>query len=284
MDELVVPSAYERDAFADVQRWRHERSRELAGRSRRSSLPRSLGPAAVAKLVDAILPGLVTSMNDVAQWRVDTGVLPRLRKRGVDVATVGDIARLDLEVVDGAVPAIRARYIPALAAEGVTTGVFGALGAAVDLPVLVVSNLRAVGEYGTSYGFDLRLLQERLWAARVLAVAAGGDAEAALDLSSVVAGVSSGLPWSEVDTRLLVPVLRQLAKAIGVELGSKGLGRMVPVLGAAVAGYANLRFTTETCHTAYLLYRERFLLRKYGAEALGLPPGTPPPLALSPGG
>lgn len=271
-----TPSAYEQWAWAEIQRYKAERGGE-AGAPPQSVVPLPAPGARVAtRVAEAVLPALSTAMNDAAQWRVADLPRRQLAAVGVPLGDPGAVGSLDLEVLDRAASGIRGRYAPAMALQGGTAGVFGVAGMAVDVPVLVLSNLRAVGEYGTTYGFDLSLLHERVWASQVLALSAGANsgarAAALWNLRQIAAAIGQGASWAELDQIAMVAILRRLARTLGVELTTRRLSRLVPVLGAAVGGVANLRLTAQTCEAAYHLYRERFLIRKYGAAAWGLAP------------
>lgn len=278
---MARPSSYERQAWEQIQDWRTARGVPWPGVTP-GSAPPGLGPLApvgpppataggdtiLGRAVDAILPTLVAAMNDVAQWRVD-----RVRRPGDGPDGETPPHQLDLEMIDRAVDSIRARYVPAMGAQGVGAGAFGAPGLIVDLPVLVLCNLRAVGEYGTRYGFDLTLLHERMWAGQILAFSAGASqaarTAAMLNLRQIATAVASGASWAELDQIVVVHILRQVAAAVGLRLTRKRLGHLVPVLGAVVGGAANVRFTAGTCEAAYYLYRERFLIQKYGVGITG---------------
>lgn len=275
---MARPSPYERQAWEQIQDWRVARGVPWPGVTPGSPPPR-LSPVApvtvtaadglLGRIVDTILPSLVSAMNDVAQWRVE-----RLTRRPENDPHAGTPTRdLDLEVIDRAVESIRTRYVSAMGAQGAGAGALGAPGIIIDLPVLVLCNLRAVGEYGARYGFDLTLLHERLWAGQVLAFSAGASqaarAAAMLNLRQIATAVASGATWAELDQIVVVQVLREIAAILGLRLTRKRLGRLVPVLGALVGGAANVQFTAGTCEAAYYLYRERFLMRKHGEAITG---------------
>jgi hypothetical protein len=290
---MTGPSPYERQAWEQIQDWRVARGVPWRPAAAEGPFPDSgsaaritgqafTGPAAggsLARIIDALLPTLVSAMNDVAQWRVDPAARPSAggSRPGVPVQ------HLDLQVIDHAVEPIRGRYVPAMAAQGAGAGALGAPGIFMDLPVLVLVNLRAVGEYGIRYGFDLTLLHERLWAGQVLAFSAGASqaarAAAMVNLRQVAAAITSGATWTELDETVLAHLLRQIAAALGIRLTRKRLGMLVPVLGAVVGGATNVRFTAGTCEAAYYLYRERFLLRRYGTAIAGQVIDVPPDAA-----
>ena len=67
---------------------------------------------------------------------------------------------------------------------------------------------------------------------------------------------------------MLVDNAVSLAQAIGMNLTGRKLSQVVPVAGAAVGAGLNVLYTRKVCASASYLYRERFLVEKYGEEIL----------------
>lgn len=254
------PTDYERRVWREVVEWRRDEGLEpAAGDAERERTPsrgvrRRIGEAAAGRLAGAI--------HDLAQLRVESGV-----RRRLEAAASGG-----LEASDAAVAGIRRRYVAGMAAQGTVAGFFGFAGAAVDLPVVTVSLLRAVAEYGIAYGFDLTRVEERLWAAQLLALAAATDRagrrEALRNLDTLAEGSGSRLSLPSMDRATRSVVVRQVSRAITRSLAKRGLGRLLPVVGAVVAGYGDARLANEACEAAQQLYRERWLTARYPADAL----------------
>lgn len=273
----MTPSPYERAAWARIQEFKAERAEggaETSRRARRWLAGR--GETLAGKVVEAVLPPLTQAVSDVAHWRIDPGATRRLQRAGAPVASPADIWWQDLAVVDRAAAGIRRRYVGSLTVEGATAGAFGAAGMVVELPVLVTVNLRAIGAYGTTYGFDLERVDERLWATQVLVLAAGNAqtvrAAAMVNLHQIGMGIAKGLPLRELDQYVLVPLVRRVAQMLGVQLTRRGLTRLLPIIGAAASAAANAKLAASVCEAAEHLYRERFLLRKYGPQTWGVEP------------
>ena len=64
-----------------------------------------------------------------------------------------------------------------------------------------------------------------------------------------------------------VQVIKKVADLIGVRLTKAKLAQVVPIVGAAVGGGVNAWYMASIVETAYVLYRKRFLIRRYGADA-----------------
>jgi len=203
--------------------------------------------AAVAKAVQ----GLVSVLNDGASWSVRTdAIYGEFRSDGHSRVCCGaDIHRLDLRDVDKTVGYLAAKYKMAALAEGAGTGTLGAAGIAFDIPALVSLALRAVNEYATYYGFDVSLQHEQAYAMVILSAAS----------SPTVA--AKQITMAEL-TKLSVLI----AQALGIRLTKAKLAQIVPLVGAAVGGGFNAWYLARVTETAYHLYRERFLIEKYGPD------------------
>jgi len=255
-----APGDYERRVWAEVLAWRRDEGLEPAAadaapeRVPRGGIRRRVGEAAAGRLAGAI--------HDLAQLNIEAGVQRRL-----EAGAAGG-----LQASDTAVAGIRRRYVLAMVAQGTTAGFFGAAGALVDLPVVTVSLLRAVAEYGIAYGFDLGRVEERLWAAQLLALAAATDRtgrrQALTNLERLATGGDTRLALPAMDHATRSVVVRQVSRAVTRSLAKRGLGRLVPVVGAAVAGYGDARLANSACEAAQQLYRERWLLARFPVEAL----------------
>jgi hypothetical protein len=269
----VGASPYEVGAWSQIRNWKSAQAGGPPG-------PGAEGPAGeeepsgsdrLAGRADRVFSVLTGATGDVAQWRIDLGVLRRLRRAGAPVERLSDIGQLGLEIVDRAVAPLRRRYVGSMTVEGAATGFFGAVGTVVDVPLLVLTNLRAVGEYGTHYGFDLGEERERLFAAQVLALGASATAPARAgalqQLELLAAGGELGVTWSPGRDRAAGAGLRRLARNVAVGMARRRVTRVVPVVGTLSGAAANRRLTGDTCTAAYHLYRERFLIRKHGRPA-----------------
>ncbi len=128
---------------------------------------------AVGIAVIKAISGIVDLLNDGASWSVRTGaILEEFRKGGHQgVRALPFIRGLSLEEVDQTVGMLAAKYKALAFAEGAGTGALGAPGIAIDIPALVSFALRAVNEYATYYGFDLRAQSERMVVMQVLSAA-----------------------------------------------------------------------------------------------------------------
>jgi hypothetical protein len=181
-----------------------------------------------------------------------------------------DIHRLDLRDVDKTVGYLAAKYKMAALAEGAGTGTLGAAGIAFDIPALVSLALRAVNEYATYYGFDVSLQHEQAYAMVILSAASSPTVAAKqitmAELTKLSVLIAQRKTWAELERLIGVQVIKKIAQALGIRLTKAKLAQIVPLVGAAVGGGFNAWYLARVTETAYHLYRERFLIEKYGPD------------------
>ena len=228
---------------------------------------------AVGEAVAKAIQGIVSLLNDGASWSVRTNAIYEEFRSGGFPAVHGsnDIFRLDLRDADKTVGYLAAKYKVAAFAEGAGTGTLGAAGIALDIPALVSLSLRAVSEYATYYGFDVALQHEQAFAMSILGAASSPTVAtkqiAMAELSKMAVMIAKRKTCAELERMIGVQVIKKIAQALGIRLTKAKLAQVVPVVGAAVGGGFNAWYVGNVTETAYHLYRERFLIEKYGPDA-----------------
>ena len=236
-----------------------------------------LASPGVGPAIKKAIEGLVSVANDAAQWSVrPEAIFEEFRKAGhATVHGHEDITHLGLEEIDKTVGWLGAKYKGIALVEGAGAGFAGVAGLAVDIPTLITLNLRAIGEYAAYYGFDTTTQAERLFAFNVLALASSptdsSKAVAMAQLIKIAQDVAKKATWKELEKSLYVKIIQEIAKSLGIRLTKAKLAQSIPAIGAAVGGGFNAYFTMKVCDSAYFLYRERFLLQKYGADVIDMP-------------
>jgi hypothetical protein len=223
--------------------------------------------------IEKSVGGLVSSLNDFAQWSVrQDEIYKEYGENNLTINSKEDIFNLDLESVDKTIGYLATKYKALAMSEGAATGAVGLPGIALDIPALVLLNLRAIGEYATYCGFDVSHEQERLFAMQVLALASSPtDASKQVAMSQLIkiAGeVAKKKTWKELERHAFVQMVQHIAKSLGVQLTKAKLAQVVPATGAIIGGGFNAYYTTKVCTAANFLYRERFLAEKYGPQIL----------------
>ncbi len=241
------------------------------------------------------LGGLIdlTSRLSAASVR-DQAIIRSYAKAGHDVVVLEDIQKLSLQDVDRTRPKhLDLGYLIAAGAEGAGAGfavsggelaaagggVFGAgaaaaPGAAVvvgamaaDAAALVVASQRAVAHVAAYYGYDVSRTDEALYALGVMGVGTASEAGkvyAYAELNKLVQSLARKKTWEELNKNVVTKVVTRVYQALGFKLAKRKLGQAVPVLGIVIGAGLNVRFLAEVVNSANLVYRERFLIEKYG--------------------
>lgn len=275
----MKPSAYERRAIEEIHRWKHPKKGWFGTAVDIVSRPLDAAGDLFTKIpgvgwvLEKSIGGVVGLLNDAAQWSVrHEAVFSEYRGDGHTVHRHDHIFELDLEQVDKTVGRLAAKYKVLAAAEGAASGTLGAPGIPIDVVAIVLLNLRAIGEYATYFGFDPTLQQESLFAMNVLGFASSptdrGKQAAMAQLVRIAQEVASRKTWKELQKHAFVQVVQQIAKALGIRLTKAKLAQLIPVLSVGVGAGFNAYFTAKVCEAAYMLYRERFLAQKYGADVI----------------
>lgn len=271
------PSAYETKSLNAIREWKnpHVTLWRKAIKAAAWPLDKSgkllLSVPGVGWVIEKSLVGILSLGNDLAQRTVrPNAVLAEYRRKGnPSVLSLKDILTLDLCDVDSAIGWLAAKYKVLASTEGAGAGVVGLFGIPADVFALSSLCLRAVGEYATYCGFDVRMQHERLYAMSVLGFASSPNdaakSAALTQLAKIAKDAAQKKTWAELESHAFVRTLRQVADLLSIRLTKAKLSEIVPVVGAVVGGGYNAYYTSKVCDAAYHLYRERFLLSKYGS-------------------
>ena len=225
-------------------------------------------------VIEHAIGGLVSFLNDIAHWSVrPDAIYEEYKAAGFDqIKRPKDIFSLDLEDVDKVNGYLAAKYKAIALAEGAATGSIGLPGIPPDIVALITLNQRAIGEYATSYGFDISSQQERLFALNILGLASSpNDAAkqvAMAQLVRIAQDVAKKKVWKDLEKHSFVTIIRLIARSLGIRLTKAKLAQIIPVTGAIVGGGFNVYYTNNVCDAAFYLYRERFLAEKYGEDII----------------
>lgn len=273
------PSPYETGALEEIRAWRVPKGGLLEDAYGRMSkvvdraTDKLRGVPGVDWTLDTFVAGIVENLNHLAHDLVAIETIYAAQsKDGPRISAPGEIHAVDLRRVDTSVAALRGRYATIAGAEGAATGFAGAAGIVPDIIALTTLNLQATGEYATWYGFDVSLEEERLFALTVLSAAAGStdlNKDLALrPISRASQGVAKQQVLESAGQYAITGSMKKIAEKLGIRLTKAKLAQMLPVAGAVVGGSLNVMFTNRVCTTARNLYRERFLVAKYGPDVL----------------
>lgn len=199
------------------------------------------------------------------------GILKEYREMGYEVESLKDARTLPIEALDQ-VADHRIRNGEWLsAAEGAATGIGGFLLLSADAVSLVALQIRTIQKVGFCYGFDAHRPEERIFAIKLLEIGytspmrRGGHALCD-EMRAAVDMMNQAAPASQLRKRLLIQGVSKLAEKIGVKLGARSLGKIVPVIGAATGAYINKRITHDIAEVAKMVYRERLMQQRGEAK------------------
>ena len=283
MAELQL-SEYDRRAILAIHAWKHPKLTWFDRAMTVINAPLEWGGDLAMKIpgvewvIEKSFGGILKLLNDGAAATVrPTAIFAEFQP---PVLTLEDIANRDLEHVDRAIGFLSAKYASIALVEGTVAGgsttLLGPEAAVAAIPADVVAllgmTLRAVGEYATYTGFDIVKQEERLFALNVLGLAsAPTDAAKVVAMAQLVRiakDVALKRTWKQLNEHAFVQVVQVIAKALAIRLTKAKLGEVLPVAGAVIGGGFNAYFASRVCESAYFLYRERFLARKYGAAVI----------------
>jgi EcsC protein family len=212
--------------------------------------------------------------------RPDPAVLELHRRHGSrNVRTLADIANVPLEKMDEVAQHIARNYRRRAALTGALTGLPGGpwaiVAAGFDVQLTAVYAVRMVSAVAQSYGYDPSKPEELAQLAEVLALVAGVDTLRGIGNWITREGLEHYLP--EILPRLLVYVGAEITK----EQAARFVGRLVPGIGALIAGSIDYSFLRVAGAKAVTFYHHRYLV-EHGLAAPEVTAG--PAIAALPSG
>ena len=248
-------------------------------------------PDGVADWAGAALDSAKTTAARASRAGLSAKRVVDLHKRkGHEVEDLADVRRLDLKQVDKVGRHGTDLYYPGIAAlSGAGTGLVisggqlvtvasAGAGAApsagavvgtvvADAAAVLTLATRAVGHVALLYGYDPEDPNEKIFALSVVntgtAVSATAKTAALADVSRLTQALVRGKTWDALNKSVISKVSGQFAKAFGVRLTKKSLGKFVPVVGILLGGTFNWATLEGIFDAADVAYRRRFLAEKY---------------------
>lgn len=194
--------------------------------------------------------------------------------RGADWAASSSIRKAaighdfaDLDACEDAVQEVRRWALGYAVTGGGAAGAFGALGLMVDVPATVALALRTTRLVGLSYGFGADTEAERVYILDALQLAGANSpeqrAQAIERLATGRAAMDSG-DWQKIarlagQTTGSVAATKRVAATLGVNLSTRKVAQIAPVIGAAVGAGVNAAFQSDVADAAQFAYRARWL-------------------------
>lgn len=194
--------------------------------------------------------------------------------RGADWAASSSIRKAainhdftDFEACDEAASEVRRWALGYAVTGGGAAGAFGALGLAIDVPATVALALRTTRLTGLCYGFGADTEAERVYILDVLQLAGANsrvEREAAIVRLAEERAEMAREDWQKIvrlagQTTGSVAATQRVATTLGVNLSTRKMAQLVPVLGAAVGAGVNAAFQNDVAAAARFAYRARWL-------------------------
>lgn len=263
-------SAYDEQALRELYDFRHPSpTRRGRAADRAERLTVALADRVPVPLVDRVLAWLMPRLREVT-WRATSRdrVLSAYRRAGAEIASIEDIAGLELRVADAVAGDKRLHEGAVAGAEGAATGFFGGFALAADVAAVMLLSMRAVQSRGLVYGFNPSDERELAFVLEVLDAAARLGPRGKAAARSGVSLAGRQLAERAVAQRAVDRVLQRLPGQLAARFAAMKSESVVPALGAATSAGFNAWYLQAVTHTARMAYRERFLRRAYGDDLL----------------
>lgn len=173
----------------------------------------------------------------------------------------------DLEACDEAATEVRRWALGYAVTGGGAAGAFGALGLAIDVPATVALALRTTRLTGLCYGFGADTEAERVYILDVLQLAGANSRTERADAMERLARERTEIgreDWRKIvkltgQTTGSVAATRRVAATLGVNLSTRKIAQLAPIVGAAIGAGVNAAFQNDVANAARFAYRERWL-------------------------
>ena len=150
---------------------------------------------------------------------------------------------------------------------GGAAGALGAAGLALDIPATMTLALRTTRLTGLAYGFGGAGVAERIHILDILQLAGANSVEerqAALDRLAQGRQAFSADDWRKVAAMTgqaggTVAATQRVAQTLGVNLGTRKVAQIAPVIGAAIGAGVNAAFQNDVAEAARFAFRARWL-------------------------
>ena len=225
----------------------------------------------------ALLPRMVRGMARPVAFLTHRLIPPEAIEavlRGADWAASASIRKsaishdfADLAACDTAAADIRRWALGYAVTGGGAAGALGAAGLALDVPATITLALRTARLTGLCYGFGDGSVAERVFILDVLHLAGSNTTAEKRDALTRLSKDRHDLPpesWGKIvkltgQAAGVQTAARRAAHILGVNLSTRKIGQMAPVVGAVVAAGTNAAFQNDVAEAARHAYRERWL-------------------------
>lgn len=252
-----------------------------------SWLTSKLIPEDVKGSVNGVTEKIVEKIQDVTQWSVNTkDVLEATREFEIHSTSIPELKKASIHDLDHVSEKFIDNNTRMGTISGVGTGIVGWPGLIADLPTLFILSIRQISQVALCYGFDINdpeasadeKAYEMEYMMRAFKIATSSDSvqkqRALAELKDFEAGRHSDVystlggdfATKHIGKGATNFISRMIIKEIVERTITKKAVGLVPGLGAIFGGGFNYVYLKDVGETAFMLYRERFLLDKKGRK------------------
>ena len=234
-----------------------------------------------------VTEGIANQLQNLSEWTVNEAeVIKATKEFEIDAETILELKKASIHDLDHVAEKFMKLNSQIGAAEGFGAGLIGWAGFLADLPALFLLCMRQVYQTSLCYGFGVgdeehprnNKEYEIAFALRVFQIATCKDkvekTKSLLALkdfemefnSDVYQNIGHGMAANTVSKTAAIQVSRVLVNEIVKQLLSRWAITRIPGIGAVLTAGFNYMFLDDVGNTAYMLYRERFLLDKKGRK------------------
>lgn len=230
---------------------------------------RAAGPSLLPRAVRSVAKPMALLTNRLIPAEVIEAAI-----RGADWAASNTIRKAaidhdfsDLQACDEAAADVRRWALGYAVTGGGAAGAFGALGLAIDVPATVALALRTARLTGLCYGFGGDTEAERVYILDILQLAGANSKDERDKVMVRMAKDRSEFgreDWQKIvrltgQTTGSVAATQRVAATLGINLSTRKMAQLAPVIGAAVGAGVNAAFQNDVAAAARFAYRARWL-------------------------
>ena len=252
-----------------------------------SWLTDKLTPEDVKGSVSGITESIIEKLHDVTSWSVNADdVLKATREFEIHATSIQGLKKASIHDLDHVSEKFIEQNTRMGTLSGVGTGLVGWPGLIADLPTLFMLSLRSIYQIALCYGYDLNgenateteRAYEMEYMMRIFKIATSSDKvqkqRALSELKDFEAGradkvygdIAGDFATKQLSKNATSFISRIVIKEIVERTITKKAVGLVPGLGAVFSGGFNYVYLKDVGETAFMLYRERFLLDKKGRK------------------
>ncbi len=250
-----------------------------------SWLTDKLTPEDIKASIGGMTEKVVEKLQDISKWTVDPQeVLNETKEFEIEAKSIADLKKASIHDLDHIAEKFITTNTRMATISGAGTGLVGWPGLIADLPALFTIGMRSICHISLTYGFDPKgehqtpedQAFETEYMMRVFKIATASDKiQKQRGLSELkdfetgryhkVGGELAGdFTTKQVSKSATFNISQRIIREIVEQTISKKAAALVPGLGAIFSAGFNYVYLQDVGETAFMLYRERFLLDKQG--------------------